>query len=238
MAAEGLHAPPRGATLVSQLVNSFTSSEGTKLMTLRTLMSPRRCATLAVAATLLSLVILAGCASTATADADATATAPSGAPTATASPTTDGIPVLVYFSRHPESENNFSAVFSVRRTSPDQGVATFAIKQLILGPSPAEQATGLYTELTAALAALSGTSTCGGADFQITLDKKGGTAEPGTATLTFCRPTPTAGIGADARITAEIDQTLQQFSTIHKTVILTSTGHCFGDESGFDICLK
>lgn len=235
MAAQGLHAPPRGAALVSQLVNSFTSSEGTKLMTLRTLMSPRRCATLAVAATLLSLVVLAGCASTATADADATATAPSGAPTATASPTTGGIPVLVYFSKHPESENNFSAVFSVQRTSPDQGVATFAIKQLILGPSPAEQATGLYTELTAAL---SGTSTCGGADFQITLDKKGGTAEPGTATLKFCRPTPTAGIGADARIKAEIDKTLRQFSTIHKTVILTSTGHCFGDESGLDICLK
>ncbi len=235
MAAEGLHAPPRGATLVSQLVNSFTSSEGTKLMTLRTLMSPRRCATLAVAATLLSLVVLAGCASTATADADATATAPSGAPTATASPTTGGIPVLVYFSKHPESENNFSAVFSVQRTSPDQGVATFAIKQLILGPSPSEQATGLYTELTAAL---SGTSTCGGADFQITLDKKGGTAEPGTATLKFCRPTPTAGIGTDARIKAEIDKTLRQFSTIHKTVILTATGHCFGDESGLDICVK
>jgi hypothetical protein len=239
MAAEGLHAPPRGAALVSQLVNSFTSSEGTKLMTLRTLMSPRRCATLAVAATLLSLVVLAGCASTAT--ANATATAPSGAPTATAtaSPTSaGGIPVLVYFSKHPESENNFAAVFSVQRTSPDQGVATFAIKQLILGPSPAEQATGLYTELTAALTALSGTSTCGGADFTITLDKKGGTAEPGTATLKFCRPTSTAGIGADARITAEIDQTLRQFSTIHKIVILTSTGHCFGDESGLDICLK
>lgn len=235
MAAEGLHAPPRGAALVSQHVNSFTSSEGTKLMTLRTLMSPRRCATLAVAATLLSLVVLAGCASTATADADATATAPSGAPTATASPTTGGIPVLVYFSKHPESENNFAAVFSVQRTSPDQGVATFAIKQLILGPSPAEQATGLYTELTAAL---SGTSTCGGADFTIMLDKKGGTAEQGTATLKFCRPTPTAGIGADARIKAEIDKTLRQFSTIHKTVILTSTGHCFGDESGMDICLK
>ena len=204
-------------------------------MTLRTLLSPRRRAILTVAATLLSLVVLAGCASTATADADATATATNGAPTATASPTTGGIPVLVYFSKHPDSENNFSAVFSVQRTSPDQGVATYAIKQLILGPSPAEQATGLYTELTAAL---SGASNCGGADFQISLDKKGDTAESGTATLQFCRPTPTAGIGADARIKAEIDKTLRQFSTIHKTVILTSTGHCFGDESGMDICLK
>src|SRR5260221_13336501 len=102
-------------------------------MTLRTLLSPQRRAILAVAATLLSLVVLAGCASTAT--ADATATAPSGAPTATASPTSaGGIPVLVYFSKHPESENNFAAVFSVQRTSPDQGVATFAIQQPILGP--------------------------------------------------------------------------------------------------------
>lgn len=205
-------------------------------MTIRTIVSHRRRATWAVAATLLSLVVLAGCASSATTGADATATATGGGPAATASPTSaGGIPVLVYFSKHPDSEHSFTAVFSVMRTSPDQGVATFAIEQLIRGPTPAEQATGLYTELTAAL---SGTSNCGGPDFQITLDKKGSTAESGTATLKFCRPTSTAGIGADARITTEIDKTLLQFSTIHKVVILISTGHCFGDESGMDLCLK
>ena len=47
-----------------------------------------------------------------------------------------------------------------------------------------------------------------------------------------------AGIGDDARIESEITATLKQFSTIQNVVILTKSGHCFGDESGLDMCLK
>ena len=45
-------------------------------------------------------------------------------------------------------------------------------------------------------------------------------------------------IGADARIQAEINATLKQFSNIKNVVILTQAGHCFGDEGGLDNCLK
>jgi hypothetical protein len=52
------------------------------------------------------------------------------------------------------------------------------------------------------------------------------------------RETRSPGTGADARIRAEIAATFLQFSNIKNVVILTSTGHCFGDESGTDRYLK
>jgi hypothetical protein len=67
---------------------------------------------------------------------------------------------------------------------------------------------------------------------------KGSQAEQGTATLSFCRAISSAGIGTDARIQAEINATLKQFSTIKKVVILTVDGNCFGDQSGMNVCLK
>jgi len=54
----------------------------------------------------------------------------------------------------------------------------------------------------------------------------------------FCEKRAYAGIGADARIGAEIDATLKQFASIKKVVVLTKEGRCFGDESGFDRCLN
>jgi hypothetical protein len=47
-----------------------------------------------------------------------------------------------------------------------------------------------------------------------------------------------AGIGASARISAELQATLQQFPTIKKAVILTNQGNCFGDMSTQNACLK
>ena len=47
-----------------------------------------------------------------------------------------------------------------------------------------------------------------------------------------------ADIGVDDRVQAEITATLKQFPSIKKVVILTKEGHCFGDESGRDNCLK
>jgi spore germination protein GerM len=146
-----------------------------------------------------------------------------------------GYPVKVYFSKHPDSDNDFSKVFAVNRLSPTLGVATFAINQLIAGPIASERASGLYTELTSAL---SGPSNCDGATFQITLDHKGHTPETGTVTIQFCKAMSTAGIGTDARIQAQISKTLLQFPNNHKVIILTRDGHCFGDESGADMCLS
>ena len=160
------------------------------------------------------------------------------APTATnSSPTPTPSPVLVYFSKNPESLNDPTAVFPVQRVAPDSAVATFAIQQLIAGPTSAEAAAGYFTELTNVLQ-LSGPSNCGGADFTLTLDMRGATPQVGTATLQFCRPTASPGVGADARIVAEVTKTLTQFSTITKVAILNRNGNCFGDESGQDLCLK
>ncbi len=91
---------------------------------------------------------------------------------------------------------------------------------------------------------LSGPSNCtaslpvGGPDFIITLNMRGTSSQTGTATVKFCRSLNSGGIGADGRVQAEITATLKQFANIKSVVILTKDGHCFGDESGKDFCLR
>ncbi len=151
-------------------------------------------------------------------------------------------PVKVFFSQWPESVGtDFSAVYPVDRISPTIAVGTFALQLLIAGPTLSEQQAGYFTELNTML---SGPSNCsaprpvGGPDFTLTLDKKGTVTESGTATVKFCRSLASPGIGADARVKAEISATLKQFPNIKKVVILTKDGHCFADESGKDLCLN
>jgi hypothetical protein len=186
------------------------------------------------------LLSLAACAATST---DLRPT-PISAATATSvvSPTATsgaGVEVKIFFSRHPETDSNVNAVFSVKRVSPDVKVATYATRQLIVGPTAAEKAQGYFTELTTSL---TGVSNCSGADFQITLDTHIDahtgipSAQLGTAVLTFCRAVQLAGDLAGARIAAELNATLTQFATIKKAQILTSAGQCFNDLSGQDNC--
>ncbi|GHO43966.1 GerMN domain-containing protein [Ktedonospora formicarum] len=144
--------------------------------------------------------------------------------------------IKVFFSR--KGETSFSSVHPLDRTTNSQAVATAAIQYLITGPTASEQQQGYYSELGSML---QGSASCPGgskADFVIHLNTKGTTAEQGTATLQFCRDTSSAGIGMDARVRAQIEATLKQFSTIRKVVILTKNGSCFGDESGANTCLK
>ena len=197
-----------------------------------------RYASLGVASALIMFAfVLSGCSGNLAPSANATANA--NAPT---SSTAASYPVKVFFSRFPESVNtNFSAVFPVDRISPTIAVGTFAIQLLIAGPTLSEQQAGYFTELNTML---SGPSTCsaplpvGGPDFILTLNVKGTLPESGTATLKFCRSLTSPGIGADARVQAQINATLKQFSNIKKVVILTRDGHCFADESGQDFCLR
>ncbi|HEV7129957.1 MAG TPA: GerMN domain-containing protein [Ktedonobacterales bacterium] len=183
------------------------------------------------------MAAITGCASGTTIISTATSTS-TGALAATATSTvvaaatataSTSIPVKVYFSKHPDSDNNVNVVVAADRTSPTLGVGTFAIQQLIAGPSATEAAAGLYTELTASL---TGASNCGGPDFQYTIDN--GTH---TGTLKFCKVTSLAGDLTGARIQAEITKTLTQFPNVTKVIILNSTGHCFNDLSGMDSCL-
>ncbi len=151
-------------------------------------------------------------------------------------------PIKVFFSKFPDSlQTNFNAVYPVNRTSPTIAVATFSIQFLIAGPTLSEQQAGYFSELNTML---SGPSNCtgslpvGGPDFIITLNMRGTSPQAGMATLKFCRSLNSAGIGADGRVQAEITATLKQFANIKNVVILTKDGHCFGDESGKDFCLR
>ena len=152
-----------------------------------------------------------------------------------AEPPARGYPVKVYFSKHPESDQQATAVFAVRRIAPTRAVATFAIGQLLAGPTPAEARARYYSALTGTL---HGPSTCSGADFQIRLNRRGKTVEPGTATLRFCRRTMIGGIFDAVRIQSEISRTLTQFPSIKRVVILDDSGHCFSDLSGRNTCLR
>lgn len=153
------------------------------------------------------------------------------APTVTPNP----LQMKVYFSKHNDSDNDPSKVFPLSRIAPDSQVATYGIKQLIQGPSSLETSLGYYSELQGKLL---GTSNCSGADFQILLNTKGSKSEQGTATLKFCKTTSLSGDLSGARIKAEIENTLTQFNTIKKVVILNKDGGCFDDLSGQNLCLK
>lgn len=163
------------------------------------------------------------------------------APAAPATSTSTSYPIKVFFSQAPVSlTTNNSAVYAVDRMSPSLAVGTFAIQLLIAGPTASERGAGYFTELNTMLSGSSNCSTplpVGGPDFTLTLDHKGSVLEKGTATLKFCRTLTSGGIGADARVQAEINATLKQFANIKKVVILTKDGHCFADNAGGDRCL-
>lgn len=181
-----------------------------------------------------ALLTLAACGSP-TAGPVPTSTAAPNSPAATNTPASTGpYPVRVYFSKNPDSYNDPTKVFPVDRSSPTLNVATFAIEQLIAGPTAAEKSAGYFSEIHGLL---SGSSNCGGPDFQITLDHRGSTPATGYATVAFCRTTSLPGDLAGAYISAEITTTLKQFPNIKNVVILNSQGDCLDDLSGQNRCL-
>ncbi|MEV2266940.1 GerMN domain-containing protein [Nonomuraea africana] len=131
--------------------------------------------------------------------------------------TATGPTVKVYFSADLGIPGK---VVAVSRKAPDSGVATFAIKQLIKGPTKAERKRGLHSELGRQI---KGRSDCG-ADFQLKI-------KHGTATLRFCRTVMGLGVGGDARILHTIDRTLRQFATVKKVVTLDKGGRCLFDQT-------
>ena len=140
--------------------------------------------------------------------------------------TTVGIPVRVFFSRRSESVRSALAVFPVTRVAPDRAVATAALAALVEGPNAAERAAGYFSELGGAL---TGPSTCSGRDFRIAI-------EDGTAFVRFCRAVASAGAGQDTRMRSQIEATLHQFSTIRAIRLLGSDGRCLFEPSGQGRC--
>lgn len=111
-------------------------------------------------------------------------------------------PVSVYFSKHPESDNDPFRVFPVQRISPDLGEATFALRELIRGPSATELTQGYFTTI----GFREGAPTCAD-DFKLTITD-------GAAKLQFCWPFDHRGVVADGQADSELKATLQQFDTV------------------------
>jgi hypothetical protein len=153
-------------------------------------------------------------------------TSPIPSVTPTSSPAPTSIPISVYFSKHPDSDNDFTKVVAVERTSTTIGVATAAMQQLLAGPTSEESSQGLFSEWQ-----LDGESTCGALGFSLTIE---GTR----AKVELCRNFVSDGAGDDARAKAEADATLTQFDNISEAVYVTKDGHCLFDQSGQDVCLK
>lgn len=145
-------------------------------------------------------------------------------PEATTQPTP--VIVKVYFSKHPESDDDPSKVFYVSRLSPDLGVATYAVEQMLIGPSAPETADGYFTTVRVR----DDQSICNDRDFKITINDT-------VATLQFCRTFDAVGSVSDGQAQETINATLLQFPTITKVIILGKDGNCQFDMSGENRCL-
>lgn len=143
---------------------------------------------------------------------------------ADAPPTYD---VMVHFSKHPESDDDPAQTFPVRRTTDDVGVATFAMSELLKGPTPSEASRGYFTTVKLRAA----DSSCDGKDFQLSI-------ENGVARLQFCKPFDHIGSVSDGQAESAIKATLDQFESINKVVILNAAGDCEFDMAGGNRCLQ
>jgi spore germination protein GerM len=152
-------------------------------------------------------------------------TTTSKTPSVQTSTTKQTYPVRVYFSRHPYSDDDPAATYPVARTAPDLGVGKYAVSELLKGPTANESLEGYFS--TAQLR--EGTSVCGGADFSLKINS-------GVATLQFCKPFDHLGVVADGQAKSELTDTLKQFSTVQKVIILNSQGDCEFDLSGLNLC--
>jgi hypothetical protein len=139
------------------------------------------------------------------------------------------VPLLLLLSKHPESDDDPTVVFGVERVSPDSGVARFAIKELLQGPTPEEESGGLFSTWTSF--GYGTNSDCGGDGFELVL-------ENGVLTVRFCVTVVLLGSVADAQAETTMTVTLTEFATIDRVVILNVENHCMFDLSGEDRCLE
>ncbi len=150
------------------------------------------------------------------------------APEATAAPTTTAATtVKLYLFSEQKFIDAEDDVFVVKnRTTTRADIATFAVEQLIIGPNATEQAQGLaglfgegeHVEFTSV-------SNCSGKDFKISIAAR-------RATIQFCRGTQLLGDFSGSFATAQIAQTVNQFSTVDSTRVLNVDGGCFNDMAG------
>lgn len=136
-------------------------------------------------------------------------------------------PVKVYFSKHPESDNDPTKVYAFNRNAPTVAMGSFVVNELLTGPTEAEAKQGYFTPVVLR----SGESNCGAKDFMLAItDSK--------ATLRFCKDFDSTGVMADGRAQEVIRASLMQFDSVDKVVILNKDGNCLFDASGQNLCLN
>jgi hypothetical protein len=92
-----------------------------------------------------------------------------------------GYPVKVYFSK--VSATNFDDLGVVNRVSPTLAVGTYAVEEVVKGPTLAERNQGLFSQLHNNIngpSNCSGQNYIGGSDFLLSINS-------GKATIRFCR---------------------------------------------------
>lgn len=175
---------------------------------------------------------LVSCA-TPTAQPSSTAT-PQPTATATAVPSRT---VQVFFTKQPETGSTHKT-FAVTRTTTEADVATFAIAQLITGPTDAEKSSGYSSALEGRIGAKGGASCDGSADFATKMDARGTTAEPGTLTVTLCKnPTFQGNYLAWSQSIDQLKDTVLHLPGVHAVVLLTSRNTCYDDQGDGTLCL-
>ena len=145
-------------------------------------------------------------------------------PSATSSEVGVHIPIQVHFSKHPESDDDPAFTAAVARTATTVAVGSFAMSELLKGPTDAETSQGYFR--TAHLR--DEESNCG-KDFQLTIKQ-------GVATLRFCKTFDHVGEISDGQAESEITASLREFPSITKVIILNKTGDCEFNLSGQNLC--
>lgn len=157
-----------------------------------------------------------------------TSTPGSSTATVTKNATTKKIKVYLFDMTKFNTPDNTDYLTPVERSTDRSDIARFAIEQIILGPTEQEKKLTLQPTFgKGASAEFASGSTCNGADFKVSIEKK-------LATVQFCRVTMLAGDMSGFIIAEQIATTLKQFDTVDKVTVLNNKGNCFSDLSGLD----
>ena len=178
---------------------------------------------------------LAACSATSTVRPGTTpATTPTTQPTATSGPART---VQVFFTKQPETGTTHKT-FPVTRTTTSADVASFAIAQLVTGPTDAEKAAGYSGALQGRMGAKGGASCDGSVDFALRMNARGTTTEAGTLTIRLCKdPVFQGNYPAWSQSIDQLRDTALHLPGVRAVVLLTSRNTCYDDQGDGTRCL-
>lgn len=170
----------------------------------------------------------------------ATSTVRPGTTPTTTQPTATAVPsrtVQVFFTKQPETGATHKT-FPVARTTTSADVATFAIAQLITGPTDAEKAAGYSGALQGRMGAKGGANCDGSVDFALRMNARGTTTEPGTLTIRLCKdPVFQGNYPAWSQSIDQLKDTALHLPGVRAVVLLTSRNTCYDDQGDGTRCL-